>query len=195
MDQVYNVKVVFLGDASVGKSSLLYRMVEKEFPSFSEATIGQQYLYRFFEMDNKTYKINIWDTGGSERFDSLTSNYLRKVDCIFFVYDICDRKSFERLDEIYTQYKANFQFEPTITILANKIDKKSERVIKFYESLDLAENFKALHFQTSALTNASVERAFKETMAIVISTKDKKNDWNQLNNSLLSSENNEKNCC
>jgi len=93
-------KLVTIGDAQVGKSSLLYRLVHKQMPNINSATIGAA----FYCTELKNCRLNMWDTAGQERFRSMVPVYLRDTDIIFFVYDMSDLKSFEHLRDYWVDF-------------------------------------------------------------------------------------------
>lgn len=59
----YLFKVVLIGDSGVGKSNLLSRFTRNEFNLESKSTIGVEFATRSIEVDGKTIKAQIWDTG------------------------------------------------------------------------------------------------------------------------------------
>jgi GTPase SAR1 family protein len=93
-------KLVTIGDAQVGKSSLLYRLVHKQTPNINSATIGAA----FYCTELKNCRLNMWDTAGQERFRSMVPVYLRDTDIILFVYDISDMKSFQHLRDYWVDF-------------------------------------------------------------------------------------------
>ena len=72
-----SLKVVFLGDTSVGKSCLAVRFIKNEFFEFQEPTIGAAFLGKTINVNDKRYKFEIWDTAGQERYRSLAPMYYR----------------------------------------------------------------------------------------------------------------------
>ena len=93
-------KLVTIGDAQVGKSSLLYRITHNLPPNVTSATIGAA----FFSKNLKSCRLNMWDTAGQERFRAMVPIYLRDTDVIFFVYDVTDLKSFSHLKDYWIQF-------------------------------------------------------------------------------------------
>lgn len=65
------VKLVLLGEAAVGKSSVVLRFVQNDFQDFKEPTIGAAFLTQKCRLEDKVIKFEIWDTAGQERFRSL----------------------------------------------------------------------------------------------------------------------------
>lgn len=91
---LYQIKLLLIGDSGVGKSCCLLRFSEDSFtPSFI-TTIGIDFKIRTIELDGKRVKLQIWDTAGQERFRTITTAYYRGAMGILLVYDVTDERSF-----------------------------------------------------------------------------------------------------
>jgi Ras-related protein Rab-5C len=86
-----NVKLVLLGEAAVGKSSLVLRFTSNEFQENKEPTIGAAFLAQKCEVGDRTIKFEVWDTAGQERFHSLAPMYYRNAQAAIVVYDITNK--------------------------------------------------------------------------------------------------------
>ena len=62
------VKFVFIGDSSVGKTSMLLRFSENRFPEDHMPTIGIDFKIKIMLINDKKVKMQLWDTAGQERF-------------------------------------------------------------------------------------------------------------------------------
>ena len=91
------LKVIVIGDAGVGKTSLSNRHVSKIFTSNYRATIGADFLSKHIMHNGEDYSLQIWDTAGQERFRAIGSAFYRGSDCCIIVFDITNRASFENL--------------------------------------------------------------------------------------------------
>lgn len=91
------IKIIIVGDVSVGKTSLLNNYQEQEDPTDTIATIGTEYYTFFQEHDSKTLKINFWDTSGQERYRSITTQYFKGANGVILVYDVTKKDSFSNL--------------------------------------------------------------------------------------------------
>ena len=88
-------KVVFLGESSVGKTSLINRFLHDSFDSVYRATIGLDFMTKKVQrIDQKSVKFQIWDTAGQERFRSLIPSYIHKSAVAVVVYDITNSETF-----------------------------------------------------------------------------------------------------
>ena len=63
------------------------RFVHNRFESSMKATIGADFMVKELELGNKSVTLQIWDTAGGERFQSLGRAFYRGADCCVLVYD------------------------------------------------------------------------------------------------------------
>ncbi|MCL4144620.1 UNVERIFIED_CONTAM: hypothetical protein GTU68_034652, partial [Idotea baltica] len=99
MKEATRVKILILGESSVGKSSLLTQYVDEKFMPSHMPTIGVEYKQKLLYFEDETcLKVQIWDTAGTERFRTITPVYYRNVDGVLLVFDITDSQSFETIN-------------------------------------------------------------------------------------------------
>ena len=89
--QVTKYKLVFLGDQSVGKTSIVTRFMYDTFDSSYQATIGIDFLSKTMYLEDRTVRLQLWDTAGQERFRSLIPSYIRDSSVAVIVYDITSK--------------------------------------------------------------------------------------------------------
>lgn len=87
------IKLLMIGDSGSGKSSMLEAYVSGKFKN-TISTIGLDYKMKIMKVNDKSYKIQIWDTAGQEKFNSITKSYYSKCQGIVIVYDITRKTSF-----------------------------------------------------------------------------------------------------
>ena len=119
-----SAKAIFLGDASVGKSSLIQRYFDNKFDEHIPNTIGTAFLTKVFEDEKKktTVKLNVWDTCGQERFMAIASIYYRDANVIIMVIDVDSERSLEMAQKYLSEIKGNAVNNPFVVLVANKID-------------------------------------------------------------------------
>ena len=88
-------KILMIGDAGVGKSSILQQFTDGYFSENLQSTIGVDFKVKVMtvmdpEDKPKRIKVTIWDTAGQERFRTLTSSYYRGAQGIILVYVISE---------------------------------------------------------------------------------------------------------
>ncbi|KAL7172725.1 hypothetical protein ACSBR2_032241 [Camellia fascicularis] len=93
----YLVKIVVIGDLTVGKSNLLSRFASDEFDLHLKATMGVEFHTQVMELDGKEIKAQVWDTADQERFRAVTSAYYKGVVGALVVYNISRRTTFDSI--------------------------------------------------------------------------------------------------
>ena len=93
----YLFKIVFVGDMGIGKTCVVQRFKNGTYIEKQGTTIGVDFTMKTLIVDGKRVKLQIWDTGGQERFRTITQSYYRSANGIILCYDITCRQSFESL--------------------------------------------------------------------------------------------------
>mmetsp|Transcript_33792 Transcript_33792/g.38419 ORF Transcript_33792/g.38419 Transcript_33792/m.38419 type:complete len:238 (+) Transcript_33792:1-714(+) len=155
-------KLVFLGDQSVGKTSIINRFMYDTFDANYQATIGIDFLSKSMYLDEKTIKLQLWDTAGQERFRSLIPSYIRDSSLAVIVYDITNRKSFESVNKWVEDIRNERGSEVIIMLVGNKVDLEDRRVIPKTEGEKLAKSLEVLFMETSAKEGTNVKSLFKK---------------------------------
>jgi small GTP-binding protein len=114
-------RVITIGDASVGKTSLLLQLTEHQFNSQQPATIGANFLEHTEDVDGAPVNLRIWDTAGQERFRAIAPVYFRNADAAIAVFAMDAPTSFDSLQEQITMF-LNVAGDSTVVIAANKVD-------------------------------------------------------------------------
>ena len=91
------LKLIIIGDSSVGKSCILNNYLRHAFNGNSKHTVGVEFGQKYVKMHGKTVKLQIWDTAGQERYKSVTRSYFRGSIGVIICYDITSSDSFEHL--------------------------------------------------------------------------------------------------
>lgn len=156
----YLFRICLLGDANVGKTSLLSRFCDNSFKEKYNNTIGVDFRLVTLKCNGFISKIHIWDTAGQERFRSLALNYLNNSHGFIFMYDITDRDSFNNVVnwidlalEKNVKTIANF-------LVGNKCDNEGKRQISIEEGKNLAKDKNLFFMETSAKANNNVQKLF-----------------------------------
>jgi len=156
----YIIKLVLLGEANVGKTSLVYRFIENKFRENYKSTLGVNLLKKDMEIDEYGgVSAQIWDLGGQESFKSLRQLYLEGANGALLVYDMTSKKSFEKLNEWVQSFREARDDAPII-LIGNKSDLKKQIKITESESGEYANANNMVLIITSAKTGQNVEQAF-----------------------------------
>ena len=157
----FSCKIVLVGECSVGKTALTQRLVYDMYQKKMDATIGVDYSTKIFKMnDSARVKLQMWDTAGQENFISLIRTYYKDVAGGIIVFDVCDRRTFNRVKFWYNELKKNSGEDYPILIVANKID--GLRVVNSYEGQELAKELNCLYSEISVKTGQNSFEAIKK---------------------------------
>ena len=156
-------KVVLLGEAGVGKTSIISRYVTNTFSDVLMSTTGASFATKKVEIDPEhKIKFQIWDTAGQERFRSLAKIFYQNAAVAVLVYDITRRDSFEKLKEFWIkELKENAPSDIILAIAGNKSDNYEFEVVSLKEGKDLAQEINAIFKSTSAMLSHGIEDLFK----------------------------------
>jgi len=159
-------KLVLLGDASVGKTSLVGRFVSNHFNEAVETTVGAAFSTQTVSTETgKNIKFEIWDTAGQERFKSLAPMYYRNASCAVVVFDLTSESSFARAKDWVKQLALSNNPDIVIALAGNKADiPSSQRQVKADEIKQFTLEESLIYLETSAKTGHNVQKLF-ETIA------------------------------
>lgn len=179
-----SVKLVLLGEAAVGKSSLVLRFVSNDFQPNKEPTIGAAFLTQKCQLPSRTIKFEIWDTAGQERFASLAPMYYRNAQSALVVYDITKPSSLVKAKHWVAELQRQASPGIVIALVGNKLDlceddapegeqsaegesgaedeegSASVRKVSSKEAKAYADEEGLLFFETSAKTGHNVSEVF-----------------------------------
>ena len=156
----YLFKYIIIGDSAVGKSNILLRYVHDNFIEEFQSTIGVEFGAKNIQLNEKIYRIQIWDTAGQENFRSITRAYYKNSACACIVYDITQRNSFENIKSWIEDCKKQSPKTVFLILIGNKKDLEDKRQISYDEGEEFARKNNMLFFETSAKTGENIENVF-----------------------------------
>ncbi len=153
-------KTVIIGEAGVGKTSIVQQFVNKCFQEKYVETIGVEFFTKTFKINDKIIKAEIWDTAGSERFASITKNYYRGADGALIVYDISNKTTFDNVENWFNDLKNACKEEAFIILIGNKNDLENLRTVSNNMLINLGKNLGLAVMETSAKEYINIKEAF-----------------------------------
>ncbi|KAH8084146.1 ras family-domain-containing protein [Filobasidium floriforme] len=155
-------KLVFLGEQSVGKTSLITRFMYDTFDNTYQATIGIDFLSKTMYLDDRTVRLQLWDTAGQERFRSLIPSYIRDSSVAVIVYDITSRVSFQNTNKWVEDVRNERGQDVIIVLVGNKTDLNDKRQVTTETLETRAKELGVLYMETSAKAGHNVKNLFKK---------------------------------
>ncbi|KRX03386.1 P-loop containing nucleoside triphosphate hydrolase [Pseudocohnilembus persalinus] len=162
MSQPQEVKIVMLGDAGVGKSSILLRFVTNDFQEDKESTLGAAFLAKNLTVNDINYKFQIWDTAGQEKYKSLVPLYYKDASVAIIVYDITKQASFDVLRNWVDELKNQAPKDQIIAVVGNKLDLIDDDCVPYEEVKIYARDINAIFKLTSAKSNQNITDLFED---------------------------------
>lgn len=162
-----NCKIVTLGEGRVGKTSLTLKFVNNTFHNDEISTINANCLTKQVQVENGAVQFNIWDTAGQERFRALAPNYYREAKGALIVYDITDRKSFDKVVSWIKELKDQADKNIVIVVAGNKCDMERDRQINKADAQEFCRKLQIRHFDTSAKSGNGVDEVFQELATLI----------------------------
>lgn len=157
---IENYKIVILGDQFVGKTSILNKFKYENSEEKYTPTVGIDFITKNVYLEDKTIRLIMWDTAGSERFKSLIPSYIKNACAIILTYDITCKSSFISLEKWLTDIKDKVPSTAYIIIAGNKLDMDNKRQVSTDEIKAFADS-KGLKFvETSAKTGQNIKLLF-----------------------------------
>ena len=172
--QIYNLKMIVLGDIAVGKTSVINRFISNTFSDEHKTSISCEFQEKKLDIDGETgVNLQIWDTAGEERFMSVTKQYYIDSHGVMVIYDLTSKKTFEQMNKWIKNVKDTAPKDIVIMVVGNKSDLINEKV-DLGDDLTPFKN-EYLYREVSAKNGNNVSLAFEElTQKILETIKEKK---------------------
>lgn len=158
--------VVLLGSWSVGKTSLINRIVADKFDVNIPNTTGAGF-FQYKSPPPESREFQIWDTAGMERFRSLNSVYYQKASGGILVFDLTRYDSFKELDSWLQDFVAKTKPNTPMILVGAKCDREEDFEVEENEISQYASKHNMTYFQTSACTGAGVNELINELVKVI----------------------------
>ena len=165
-----NLKILLIGDSAVGKTSILFRYINDEFPDCYISTIGVEYKMKTLMINGRKINLKIWDTSGQERYRSITENFYRNANGILFVFDITNKESFNNI-KLWLTDSENCQTKITKMLVGNKIDLIDKRKVDKELTDKFAEKKEMKYIETSAKEGINIDEIFRGLAELILKGK------------------------
>lgn len=158
-------KLVFLGDQSAGKTSIITRFMYDKFDNTYQATIGIDFLSKTMYLEDRTVRLQLWDTAGQERFHSLIPSYIRDSSVAVVVYDVTNRQSFLNTSRWIKEVRTERGSDVIVVLVGNKTDLVDKRQVSIEEGDAKSRELEVLFIETSAKAGFNIKALFRKIAA------------------------------
>ncbi|MFX1480741.1 MAG: GTP-binding protein [Promethearchaeota archaeon] len=160
----YLFKSIVVGDGGVGKTALTLRFSKGFFTEDYKMTIGVDFHVKTINIDANEgpirAKLQIWDTGGQERFSSIRPMYYRGSLGALLIFDLTNSSSFDHLPQWIEEVRTNVKIEIPLLLVGNKSDLMDQRAVSLEEINKFTNAFNLFYMETSAKTGEGVGDCF-----------------------------------
>ena len=158
---IHPFKIVLVGENKVGKTNIISQFISHTFQEQYQQTAGASFSTKFIPIDDKnSFKYDIWDTAGNEKYRPLTKVFIKDADAVILVYDITREYTFDEIKNYWIdETRKNSKPSCVLALVANKYD-LIENEVDEEKSLLFAEDKKAMFFHTSAKKEISINNLF-----------------------------------
>ena len=161
-------KIIVIGDSGVGKSCLTNKATKNIFNTSYNSTVGFEFFSFNIKINDKTMKLQIWDTCGQELYRSLITNFYRNSSLAIMVYSINNQESFDNIELWLKDLRIYSNPDVKVFLIGNKVDLENERVVNRADGEKFANLNKLNYFcETSAKTGFNAQKIFIEAGKIL----------------------------
>ena len=155
-DYNYLFKVVFVGDAGVGKTQIINKFVENKFSENCASTIGVDFKVKTVKCENKKIKLQLWDTAGQKTYKNIMKAYYKGSQLIVLVYAVDDKNSFDSIPKLVDEVKEQIE-NPKFLLVENKCDlEKDKRQVSTEEAQQYAKDNNMRFIEVSAKNGTNI---------------------------------------
>ena len=174
------LKILLLGNGSVGKTSLINRYLKNVYNPVYLTTIGIDQSIKYLVINNKHIKLSIWDTAGQEQFRTIAKSFYNKTDAVILCFDLTEKESLNSIgywiDQLCSRIELN---QIGLVLVGTKLDLaelereenqgKEEEISEEVEKYVKKYNIK--YFKTSSLNGTNVKEVFNYLVKITLNIK------------------------
>jgi len=173
------IKIICVGDGSVGKTSLLHRFADGEFPKEYVPTVFEN-KKKSMHFQGKDYELMLWDTAGQEGYERVRRMSYKNVQLVLCCYAIDNIASLENVQNVWSKEIQKFAPTSVQIIVGLKSDLRgtSKKVcLTTNQGAEIARKVGATrHVECSAMNDVGVEQVFEQAVIALVASGSKKKD-------------------
>ena len=174
-------KVVLVGSAHTGKTSIVNRFVYGEFSPHTMPSTQPAFFQKKVNYNGEEFTLEIWDTAGQEQYHALSPMYYRDADAGIVVFDLTDTNSFTKCKQWVTELRQARGDSIVIELAGNKSDLPSIRTVQLESIQSFAQQINAASFETSAKTGENITLLFNSLVKTLSSKVGSVKEKNMMN--------------
>ena len=158
----FKLKMLLLGDAAVGKTSLIKQYIKGSFAKDYKMTIGTDIFTKDIVTDEHTITLSIWDIAGQDRFKFFRQSFYRGASGAMVVFDLTRYPTFNPNVVNWLKELWNFTGKIPVVLIGNKVDLEDLRNVRQTDVQEFADKIPCKYIETSAKTGTAVNDSFYE---------------------------------
>jgi Ras-related protein Rab-7A len=179
------VKIIVVGESSVGKTSMIHQFVNRTFTADFKSTIGSDFSAKPVTVDDTIVNLQIWDTAGQERYRSLSTSYFKGCEAAVIVFDLTSAHSFDRVNHWYDEVRRSCNLTPAdlngpalfpIFVVGNKSDLEDQRAVAKRDVYQFCKERHWEYVECSAKYGEGIDQLFKTVAVKVVDRRNKAPD-------------------
>jgi len=175
-----DIKLMVVGDGSVGKTCLLISYTTNSFPGEYVPTVFDNYNANAI-VEGNPVNLGLWDTAGSEEYDTLRPLSYPGTDVFLICFSIFSPESFESVTKKWYPEISEHATDTPIILVGTKLDlrakpeaiqslkENNQEPISTKKGEELAKKIGARRYlECSALTQEGLAKVFEEAVKVIL---------------------------
>ena len=163
-----DLKILLVGDTSVGKTSILSKYIDDIFEENQISTIGVEYKVKSLIINGRKINLRIWDSSGQERFRSITQSFFRNAEGILYIFDLTEKKTFEGVKQWLIDSES-YNLNIKKILVGNKVDLVEKRKVEKEIIDNFVKKIQLKYYEMSAKDGTNIDNVFRELAEMILS--------------------------
>ena len=163
-----DLKLLLVGDTSVGKTSILSKYIDDIFEENQISTIGVEYKVKSLIINGRKINLRIWDSSGQERFRSITQSFFRNAEGILYIFDLTEKKTFEGVKQWLIDSES-YNLNIKKILVGNKVDLVEKRKVEREIIDNFVKKIQLKYYEMSAKDGTNIDNVFRELAEMILS--------------------------